>query len=131
MHSGPAGGEQELLSYLGQGREIGCDRAGVSGMGVSGLGNTIKKMRFMISYPGTKHRLGLGEMRRERGAEDVTISRQDSIAESVEICNALDSLPAAFGLMGISIFAMTAVTAELPKIVQKMKNTFEDDTKTG
>ena len=70
-------------------------------------------------------------MRRERGAEDVTISRQDSIAESVEICNALDSLPAAFGLMGISIFAMTAVTAELPKIVQKMKNTFEDDMKTG
>ena len=86
-------------------------------MGASGLGNTIKKMRFMIGYPGTKHRLGLGEMRRERGAEDETISRQDGVAERVEIGNALDGLPAAFGFMGVTIFAMTAVTAEFPKIV--------------
>ena len=61
----------------------------------------------------------------------MTIGRHNGIAERVEICNALDGLSGAFRFMGGGIFAMTTVTAQLPEIVQKVKEAFEDDTKRG
>ena len=89
-------------------------------MGEGGLGHTVKKMSFVIGEPSAKKMLWVREMRGERRPEDAAIVRKDSIAERVEVGDALDGLAATFRFVVGSVFAMATLASKPPQVMKEM-----------